>query len=364
MPFAAVAYEKHRPLQVEEVHLRAVRGEEVLVRVAACGVCHSDLSVLKEHYPCPTPVVLGHEAAGVVEAVGPRVTKVHKGDHVNAVWRPSCGECRYCRADRPQLCRLADDPTSTSLERVFAGNRAVYQFLGVGGFAEYTILDQNAVIKIDPSLPLEKAALLGCAVLSGWGAAQAGARIRQGDEVAVFGCGGAGLNILQGAAKAGAGTIIAIDRDQRKLELAREFGATRCLNAATRDLAKQVRNLTREREGVDYAFDSVGSAEVIEAAYASVCRGGEVVCVGIAHRDETLSLSQVGLVLMEKGIRGSLGGSQSPYQAVPRLVEAYLDGQLNLDELASKRYPLAEVNQAMSDLREGKNGRGILVFGT
>lgn len=362
MPHAAVTYKKDQPLKVEEVTYREPREHEVMIKLAACGVCHSDLSILNELYPCPTPVILGHEAAGVVVEVGPNVKGISKGDHVVGLWRPSCGECRYCRSGRAHLCKLGEDPTSRAADRVKAGDTAVYEFLGVGGFSEYSILSDNALVKIDKSMPLDKAALLGCAVLTGFGAAENCAHVKEGDEVAVFGCGGVGLNIIQGAKHCGAKTIIAVDLDDAKLEIARQFGATHTVNAKEPDTHKAVRKLTAENQGPDYAFDAVGHTGLIDQAYKCVCKGGEVILVGIPHMKDTYSISPIVTVLAEKGVKGSLGGSISPGTAVPQLIAHYQSGALKLDELVTKKYSLRETNEAIDDLRAGKNARGVLVM--
>jgi Zn-dependent alcohol dehydrogenase len=362
MAHAAVTYKTSDPLKIEEVVYRAPREHEVLVKIAACGVCHSDLSILNELYPAPMPVILGHEAAGVVQEVGPGVTGLQRGDHVVGLWRPSCGECRYCKAGRAHLCKLGEDPTSRAGDRVKAGDTAIFEFLGIGGFSEYTILSDNALVKIDKSMPLDRAALLGCAVVTGFGAATNCAHIHEGDEVAVFGCGGVGLNIIQGAKHRGAKTIIAVDIDDAKLEMAKQFGATHGVNGREPDTFKAVKKLTVEGQGPDYAFDAVGHTGLIDQAFKSVCRGGEVILVGIPHRRETVPVSPILSVLSEKGIKGSLGGSASPARAVSELVGLYQTKKLKLDELVTRKYSLRETNEAIDDLRQGKNARGVLVM--
>jgi S-(hydroxymethyl)glutathione dehydrogenase/alcohol dehydrogenase len=362
MPRAAVVYQKDQPMKVEEVALRPLGEHEVLVRVKACGVCHSDLSALNEFFACPTPVVLGHEAAGVVEEVGPAVTSVKPGDHVVAAWSPSCGECRFCKAGKRHLCNLADDPTSRAMDRMTAGGAAVAAFLGVGGFCEKVILADNAVIAIDPSMPFDRAALLGCAVITGYGAARYSADVQQGDDVAVFGCGGVGLNIVQGARLAGARLVVAVDLDDAKLEMAKRFGATHTLRGDAADLHKQIRALTKERAGLDFAFEAVGNAEVARVAFLSIAKGGEVILVGIAHMKEKVSLSQIAAVTQEKGMRGTTNGSADSWTTVPLLIELYRKKDLLLDELVSKTYRLDEINEAFADIRSGRNARGVVVM--
>jgi Zn-dependent alcohol dehydrogenase len=363
MPRAAVVYQKDQPMKVEEISLRELREHEVLVRVKACGVCHSDLSALNEFFACPTPVVLGHEAAGVVEAVGPGVTAVEVGDHVVAAWSPSCGECRFCKAGRRHLCNLADDPTSRAMDRTTSGGTPVASFLGIGGFAEQVILADNAVIRIDKDMPFDRAALLGCAVITGYGAARYSADVKKGDDVAVFGCGGVGLNIIQGAKLGGAGLIVAIDLDDGKLEMAKKFGATHTLRGDAPDLHKQIRALTRERAGLDFAFEAVGNADIARVAFLSIAKGGEVILVGIAHMKEKVQLSQIAAVTQEKGMRGTTNGSADSWETVPLLIDLYRRKELKLDELVSRTYTLDEINEAMADLRSGKNARGVVVMG-
>jgi len=363
MPRAAVVYQKDQPMKVEDVVLRPIGEHEVLVAVKACGVCHSDLSALNEFFACPTPVILGHEAAGVVEAVGTAVTSVAPGDHVVAAWSPTCGQCRFCKAGRPHLCNLADDPTSRAMDRASCGGTPVASFLGVGGFAEKIILADNAVIGIDKSMPFDRAALLGCAVITGYGAAVYSAKVKPGDDVAVFGCGGVGLNIIQGARLAGAGLIVAVDLDDAKLEMARKFGATHTLRGDAPDLHKAIRALTRDRAGLDFAFEAVGNAEVARVAFLSIAKGGEVILVGIAHMKDKVSLSQIAAVTQEKGMRGTTNGSADSWKTVPLLIDLYKKKELMLDELVSRTYTLDEINEAMADLRSGRNARGVVVMG-
>lgn len=360
MPRAAVVYEKDQPMKIEEVELRAPNAHEVLVRVKACGVCHSDVSVLNEFFACPTPVILGHEAAGVVEAIGSDVQSIAVGDHVVAAWSPACGECRFCKGGRRHLCNLSDDPTSRAMDRVTSGGTPVASFLGVGGFAEQILLADNAVIVIDKDMPFDRAALLGCAVITGYGAARIAANVKKGDDVAVFGCGGVGLNIIQGARLASAGLIVAIDLDDAKLETAKQFGATHTLRADTPDLHKAIRALTRDRAGLDFAFEAVGNAEVARVAFLSIAKGGEVILVGIAHMKEKVSLSQIAAVTQEKGVRGTTNGSADSWETVPKLIDLYRKKELLLDELVSRTYTLDEINQAVADLRSGRNARGVV----
>lgn len=367
MPRAAIVRQLDRPMTLEDVNHRPLREGEIYVKIAACGVCHSDLSVLNGVLPAALPSVLGHEAAGVVLEVGPGVSGVAKEDHVVALWRPACGQCRYCRAGDGHLCRLGDDPTTAAQGRITLADGAaepemINQFLGVGGFSDHAILSVNAFVKIDPSVPLDRAALLGCAVITGFGAAVHGAGVKQGDEVAVFGCGGVGLNIIQGARHAGASVVIAIDLDPAKLEMATTFGATHTLDAKNPKLAKAIKEFTTEKLGVNYAFDAVGSVAITEQGYHSLARGGEVISVGIAAAKDAFSIPQAMSVLQEKGVRGSLAGSTGVARMIPELIDLYKAHKLKLDELVTKTYTLDQANEAMDDLRAGRNARGVILM--
>lgn len=363
MPRAAVVYQKDQPMKIEEVTLRPITEHEILVDVKACGVCHSDLSVLNEYFGCPVPVILGHEASGVVVEVGSAVTAVSVGDHVLAAWSPSCGDCRFCNSGRRHLCNLADDPTSRAMDRTSVGDTPVASFLGVGGFSEQLILADNAVIRIDKDMPFDRAALLGCAVITGYGAARCAADVQKGDDVAVFGCGGVGLNVIQAARMAGAGLIVAVDLDDAKLEMAKKFGATHTLRGDIPDLHKAIRALTRDRAGLDFAFEAVGNAEVARVAFLSIAKGGEVILVGIAHMKEKVSLSQIAAVTQEKGMRGTTNGSADSWKTVPLLIDLYRKKELLLDELVSRTYTLDQANEAVADLRSGRNARGVILMG-
>lgn len=248
------------------------------------------------------------------------------------------------------------------MDRIELDGKNVAQFLGVGGFAEEIILSKNAVVRIDPTMPLDKASLLGCAVLTGCGAVESAAGVSAGDEVVVFGCGGVGLNILQTARRIGAATRIAVDLDERKLAMARRFGATHVLDGRAPDLHKAIRALTVDRQGVDFAFDAVGNVEIARVAFQSVCKGGEVILVGIAHAKDKLSLSQIVAVTQEKSVRGTTQGSVDAWSAIPRLVDLYKRGELMLDELVTAEYSLDGINEAVADLKSGRNARGLVVF--
>lgn len=362
MPHAAVVYKFDEPMKVEEVTYRDLREGEVMIKMAACGVCHSDLSVLNLIIPCPTPVILGHEAAGVVEEVGPGVTDVAKGDHVIGIWKPSCGNCRLCRSGKGHLCDLGTNPTMLAMDRCKVGDTPVIEFLAVGGFSEYTILNTTSLVKIEDSMPLDKAALLGCAVITGFGAAVNQAQVKKGDSVAIFGCGGVGLNIIQGAVHNGAETIVGVDLDDKKLEFAKTFGATHTLNGGSDTLIQDLKKLTVEKMGVDHSFDAVGHLGVIEQAAAVTCKGGNVIMVGVPKMTDKFDLHPFGQIFTEKPFRGTVAGSCTCSEALPELIDLYKNGKLKLDELVTKTYPLNEINDAFDDLRNGKNARGVIVF--
>lgn len=363
---AAVLFEVGQPLQLREVEVADPRPGEVRVRMAAAGVCHSDLHVMTGHLQAPLPAILGHEGAGVVEAVGPGVTSLRPGDPVIPLWRLSCGDCEYCTAGRPALCpagvqirmtgRLLDGTT-----RFTCGGRELLHFAGVSSFAEYTVLPERAVLRIPDDLPLDRAALLGCAVITGVGAALYAAQVRPGSAVAVIGAGGVGLNVIQGAALAGAATIIAVDVVAAKLDHARRFGATHTVLAAGTDPVAAVRDITRGR-GVDYAFEVVGTPATARQAYDCLAKRGTAVVVGVTPFAAEVSVPLMTLVYEERVLTGSVYGSSRPRQDIPRLIELYRAGRLKLDELLSRRYPFEEINEAYAALERGEVARSVVLF--
>lgn len=362
---AAVLHAYDQPLTIEEITLDDPGPGEVIVRLAACGVCHSDLHMIGGTFKTPLPVVLGHEGAGIVEAIGSGVRGVQPGDHVVLAWIPSCGRCRYCAAGRPALCsdrqgveRQGNPPRLHTMD-----GEGIHQFLDTSAFAERVLVREEGVIPIPSDVPLEIAALVGCAVLTGIGAATRTAQVEYGSTVAVFGAGGVGLNVIQGAALAGAARIIAIDRRPAALELARSFGATDTLDAseasASGGTAKTLRKLTGG--GVDYAFEVVGLPETIAQAWESLAPGGRAVVVGLTPQNAQVTLRAD--FLSEKALLGCIFGSAVPRIDVPRVLELYTRGKIKLDELATRRYMLEQVNEALDDLRGGgAAGRGILTF--
>jgi S-(hydroxymethyl)glutathione dehydrogenase/alcohol dehydrogenase len=351
-------------LSIEEIVLDDPGPGEMVVRLAATGVCHSDYHMLGGAFKTPLPTVLGHEGAGVVEIVGQGVRGVSPGDHVVLAWIPSCGRCRYCATGRPALCadRQGVERPGGPTRLHGADGTGIHQFLDTSAFAERVLVREEGVIPIAADLPLEVAALVGCAVLTGVGAAIHTARVEPGSVVAVFGAGGVGLNVVQGAALSGAARIIAVDQRSAALDLARRFGATDTIDVsdpATGDPARAVRKLTGG--GVEYAFEVIGLPETIAQAWDSLLPGGRAVVVGLTPPRTPVTVRAD--FLSEKALLGCILGSSVPRVDVPRVLDLYRGGRLKLDELATRRYPLDKVNEALAALRGGESGRGILVFG-
>ncbi len=357
--------ELNKPVTVEEVSVDPPKRGEVLVKLGACGVCHSDLSAINGTIALPLPLVLGHEGAGVVEEVGAGVADIEKGDHVVFSFIYMCGKCRFCAAGRPVLCLEQGKALTTPLEgsprlRDSAG-RPLNIFSGCGAMAEYATVSAENVIRIDPKIPLDCAALVGCGVTTGVGAVFNTAKVVPGSSVAVFGCGGVGLSVIQGARIAGAERIVAIDAMQAKLEMAKRFGATdTLLPAKDEDISKSLKKMTSG--GPDYAFECVGSGELAGTAYRAIRRGGLAVVVGVAKPSDSTSVRTMTLPFEEKTLTGSYFGSCVPRVDFPRMLALYLAGSLKLEELITRRYPIAEAPQAFADLESGRNARGVIVF--
>ena len=362
---AAVFYRPQEPLAVEEVDLLQPRRNEVTVRLAATGVCHSDLHYMDGLLSYPTPAVLGHEGAGVVEEVGEGVTYVQPGDHVILSFVPSCGQCSYCVAGRPNLCTVGNRAANrgTLLDgttRLRKGEQEIYHMMSIACFAERTVVPEPSLVKIREDMPLDRAALIGCSVMTGVGAVINNAGVRAGSVVVVIGCGGVGLNVIQGASLSGAAKVIAVDVNDFKLELAQQFGATHTVNAAKDpDVARAVRQLSPG--GADYAFEVIGRPETMRQAYDATRRGGMTVVVGLAPADAEVSIPAVSL-LGEKVLTGSSYGGARPRIDMPRLVDLYMAGKLKLDELISRRYPLEGINDAFQAMRDGEVARSIIEF--
>jgi NDMA-dependent alcohol dehydrogenase len=362
---AVLCREIGKPVVVEEIEVELPRQGEVMIKLAACGVCHSDLSATNGTIPFPPPVVLGHEGAGVIVEVGAGVTEYAVGDHVLSSFVSMCGKCRYCQTGRPQLCDQAAKaaitlPDGTVRTRDLAG-KPLNIFSGCGVMAEYATLHVDNVVKIAADIPLDRAALIGCGVMTGVGAVINTAKVEPGSIAVVFGCGGVGLNVIQGCAIAGAAMIVAVDTSDAKLEMARTFGATHTVNAkAEENLVKTVRKLTEG--GSDYAFECVGMGEIVAQAYGVLRKGGKAVVVGVAGPKDMTSIRTASLTFEEKTLTGSYFGSARPREDFPRLISLYRAKRLKLDELITRTYTIDEAPQAFSDLAGGRNARGVIVF--
>lgn len=360
---AVVCREINKPVVVESITVDSPKRGEVMVKVGACGVCHSDLSATNGTIALPLPLILGHESAGEVVEVGEGVTSLAVGDHVVSSFIYMCGRCRFCSLGRPVLCVEQGRALSTlpdgTLRTTDAQGKPLNVFSGCGVMAEYATMHVDNLVKIDPKIPLDRAALVGCAVTTGVGAVFNTARVTPGASVAVFGCGGVGLNVIQGAAIAGAERIVAIDTLESKLDMARRFGATDVLLAKPgEDLTKPLKKLTGG--GADYAFECVGSGELAAAAYKAIGRGGMAVVVGVAKASDSTSVRTMTLPLEEKTLTGSYFGSCVPRVDFPRMLGLYMQGKLKLDELITKRYSIEEAPQAFADLESAKNARGVI----
>ncbi|MGH2458148.1 MAG: Zn-dependent alcohol dehydrogenase [Chloroflexota bacterium] len=363
---AAVLYEAGQPIQIEDLTIENPHAGEVMVRVAAGGVCHSDLHVMNGDLTAPLPIVLGHEGAGIVEKVGDGVTDFQPGDHVVLLWRASCGQCRDCLSGRPALCGMGtairwSGNLSDGTSRFRRGEQPIHHHAGVSAFSELTVLPREGLVKIDPTVPIEKAAIVGCAVMTGVGAVINTARVEPGATMVVVGCGGVGLNAIQGGALAGAEKIIAVDVLENKLAYARQFGATHVVNARETDPIEAIKELTGGR-GADYAFEVIGNVKTIAQAYQMIRRGGTLVVVGVAPMGAEVAINASSIMLDEKTIRGSLYGSCNAKLDAPRLLDLYKAGKLKLDELISREYPLERINEAFDALRHGEVARSIVRF--
>ena len=360
---AVICRELNKPVVVEEIRVDPPRRGEVTVKLGACGVCHSDLSATNGTLQMQLPLILGHEAAGEVVEVGEGVASLAIGDHVVSSFIYMCGECRFCAAGRPVLCIEQGKAITTlpdgSVRTRDARGGPLNIFSGCGVMAEYATLHVDNLVKIDPKIPFDRAALVGCAVTTGVGAVFNTARVVPGASVAVFGCGGVGLNVIQGARIAGADRIIAIDTLEAKLDMARQFGATDALLAKD-DPVKPLKKMTGG--GPDYAFECVGNGELAAAAYRAIRRGGLAVVVGVAKPGDSTAVRTMTLPFEEKTLTGSYFGSCVPRIDFPRMLNLYMGGKLKLDELITRRYAIDEAPQVFADLESGKNARGVIVF--
>ena len=359
---AAVLRQTRSPLVIEEIEIDNPGPREVLIRTAACGACHSDLHFLDGIYPMTLPFVPGHEAAGVVEKVGDQVRGLKVGDHVITCLSVFCGRCELCLTGRLSLCISPETKRGKGdaprLRQV--GGGAMTQMLQLGAFAEQMVVHENACVAVNRDMPLDRAALIGCAVMTGYGAVSHTAQVRPGDTVAVIGCGGIGLSLVQSARLAGAARIIAIDRVASKLALAKDFGATDVVDAGAGDPVEQVQALTGG--GVQFSFEAIGLKATAEQAWRMLRRGGCATLLGMIPPGVKLELHGPDF-LAEKRIQGSLMGSNHFPVDMPRIVDLYLQGRFKLDELISQRLPLAQVNEAFETMRSGELARSVVVFG-
>lgn len=356
-------YAQSRPLTLDEVELDPPGPGEVLVRIRAAGLCHSDLSVIDGNRARPLPMVLGHEAAGVVEETGPGVTGLEPGDHVVAAFVPSCGHCAPCDAGRPALCEpgFAANSAGTLLSgsrRLHEAAGPVHHHLGVSGFADHAVLAANSLVRVPGDLPFAEAALFGCAVITGVGAVVNTTAMPRGASVAVIGLGGVGLAAMLAARMLDSEHVIAVDMNPAKLAVARDFGATATVNAADADAVAQIRGLTGG--GVAFAFEMAGAARALELAYGITRRGGTTVSAGLSNPDQRVSLQHLSLVAEERTLKGSYLGSCVPSRDIPRYIEWYREGQLPVDRLLSERIRLDDINAGFDRLAAGESIRQVV----
>lgn len=358
-------YAEHKALAIETVDLAPPGPDEVLVRIQAAGLCHSDLSVINGDRPRPTPMVLGHEAAGVVEETGPGVSDLARGDRVVLVFVPSCGHCQPCATGRPALCEPGNAANGegtllSRARRLSWGGQPVHHHIGVSAFAEYAVVSRRSLVKLEADLPPQIAALFGCAVLTGVGAAVNTAGVRPGQSAAVVGLGGVGLSALLGAAACGAYPLVAVDLSEDKLAAARALGATHTVNAGAPDAAEQVRAITQG--GVDHALEMAGSVKALELAWNITRRGGTTTSAGLANPQHMLSISPVKLVAEERTLKGSYVGSCIPTRDVPRYVSLYQAGRLPVDRLLTSTGSLDDINAGFDALAAGRTIRHVVLI--
>jgi len=355
-------------MSVVDIDCQEPQAGEVLVRIAASGVCQSDLHIVHGVQSTPLPAVLGHEGAGIVEAVGPNVTRVKVGDHVVLSWVPYCGQCIYCLSGHPNLCSVAYAALAQGMlldgtSRLSRLGKPVYHYSFISSFADYAVVPEAGCIVVRRDIPLDKAALVGCAVMTGVGAALNTAHVQPGSTVAIIGAGGVGLNVMQGSQLSGAVSIIAIDVNPAKLAFAYTFGATHTINATEVDAVSAVRELTRG-VGADFCFEAVGRPQTMRQCWEMARPGGTVVMVGIAPEGSELSLPANRVVREERRLMGSFYGSARPHSDMPMILELYMAGKLKLDELVTHRFSLEQINEAVSALESGEAIRPIIINDT
>jgi len=359
---AAVMRANNAPLEIEDVRIDDPGPGEVLVKTVASGICHSDLTTLEGGLPVPPPCILGHEPAGIVEAVGEGVSDFAPGDHVIGCITSWCGVCKFCTAGRPYLCptQFAGRPEGAKPRLTGADGKPLFQFANLSSFAEKMLSPERSLVKIRNDMPLDRASLIGCGVTTGLGAALNTVNIPAGGSVAIIGCGGVGLAAIQGARIVGAGKIIAVDAKPWKFELARKLGATDCVDATDGDPVAAVHELTGG--GADFAFECIGLVPTVQQAVAMTARGGTAVLVGVVPIQQLVPISASDVTLQEKNITGSYMGSNRFRFDMPKYVDFYLDGRLYLDEMISSRIELSGVNDAFDLMRKGEAARQVIVF--
>ena len=362
---AGAPYAKSQPLKIREVELDAPGSGEVLIRIRAAGLCHSDLSVISGDRPRPVPMVLGHESAGEVVACGPGVTDLAAGDRVILVFIPSCGCCMPCMEGRPALCEpgAVSNGAGTLLSgarRLHLDGQPVNHHVGVSCFADYAVVSRRSCVKLEADISFAEAALFGCAVLTGVGAVINTARLQAGTTAAVLGLGGVGFSALLAAVASGAREVVALDLNESKLALARELGATATINAADPDAAEQVRALTKG--GVDCAFEMAGAIAAMDLAWRITRRGGSTITAGLPHPEKRFALPPVQLVAEERTLRGSYIGSAVPARDIPRYVQMYQRGKLPVDRLMGEQLTLENINLGFDRMASGVSMRDVVIL--
>lgn len=362
----ALPYAVSKPLEIVEVDIDPPGRGELLVKIMAAGLCHSDLSVVNGDRPRPMPMVLGHEAAGIVQEVGNGVDDFAVGDHVVMVFMPSCGSCMPCSTGRPALCEPGAKANGAgtllrNARRLHIENEPAFHHVGVSAFAEYAVVARESCVRIDPALPFDQAALFGCAVLTGVGAVVNTAKVPPGASVAVAGLGGVGLSAVLGAVASGARQIIAVDLSDDKLAFARALGATHTVNARSATAVADIKALSGG--GVEFFFEMAGAVLALEMAYAATARGGMTITAGLPHPDRKLSIQAVSLVAEERTLKGSYIGSCVPRRDVPNYVALFKAGKLPVDRLLTHRLKLEDINEGFDRLHDGTGVRQVVVFG-
>ncbi len=361
---AAILPAVGKPLEIATVRIDALRPGDVLIRIMASGLCHTDLEVIEGALAYPMPIVLGHEGAGVVEAVGPGVEDVKAGDHVVASWNPHCGHCFYCERDQPILCEpfTYHQPRGHLLDgasRLSCAAATVHHFSVVSSHAQYAVVPQSGAVRVPKEIPFDRACLIGCGVMTGVGAATRVTPVQPGSSVAVIGCGAVGLNAIQGARLAGAGTVIGIDRSESRRAMAATFGADSAIGASGDDVVALVKAATAGR-GADYVFEAAGSEAVFRLGAEIVRPGGHLVFLGKVNVSQDVAFRWGALMGEKKIMRSSYGGAR-PKRDFPWLARCYLDGKLKLDELITARLPLAKINDGFAAMRRGEGIRTVIL---